>query len=612
MQTRAIPVTGAWQGRWGYKMSDWKNTAATIGRYLPIPIINRALQIPEAIHEQNLLENVQNSQDRASAPAPHEVFPGAVPQQPQGRGQQGATSLPVKGNAHSLLTGQPIGENGPNVQQPLPANFQQGQPLPRPEQPTAAGPPAMVGPDGKNLSGQGFQDYLNRHKLARQAVDSFNAENMRYLDPQSRQEIHALKAEYALKDGNYMGTADQLVRAGMGAPQALGFVQNQQTEKAFGDAQQKLLQVFDPAGKEAGSNQDASQENYLRAGMKTALGIKDPQARAKMIQMVTQTAKGLPKQSILDNESASGAVQKIRDSITPDSSPQDIHAILADERQALSPSARPVFDKAISPVINQERSMGKDQLNRTVALFQSQALPYTRQMTASQMMDWWGKNSSHMSGSMLTKLEPWVEKQMSQKLQTEGHSGGDALKLYTTFMKNPNVSQVLKSQPYWNRLNSTYKDAMNGNPMAQVPFLETYVRMFSDQALRQYLLSKNIDVQSLGQKIEGHIQKIKDGGAGFTKASMHQMFHVASDANAANRATIMPFLKAFKKAAKEGGPGVAARFDAMTGGFDQGQSAPSGSPAPAPISLPKGALPGSFRGKQGYILNGRFYAQEQK
>lgn len=530
-----------------------------LGQALQVPIVSPLLEAPRMIHDS--VRNTQFEKAKEQYAHPQSGGLGQMPQGPpaahpgQGNPQQGhaptqTIEVPVHTMAHLIhkagglaaLHGSMDPQGGP----PAATNMQGAGPTPSP---MAQGVPAQQNSPVTPPS-EPTQTPLpvNRSKqFVAQINKIYSPETLARLskeDPTQYKKIMAMRGIATYDQGDASAAMSDLTSAGIPASQSIAILQQQRRQKDISNFLAKTGETAPPSGPSpgvlAGTGGSSAQqpfpksrEQYLAENLPKLAGIKEPTNLAQAHELIMTNAQGYQPMAVLSKQEAGRVGADYATSLTPGTTTEQARQSMAKIMQRVPKALAPEVGKAL-----------KDAYRTFVAERKNAETEQFRQ--ASTRLKQSGIGPKVIAG---------------------------ASSLYHQMVaSNPAVKDVLQMEPYYHRAMAVYGKARTGSPMAQIPFIESYIRSFSNQALRAYLLSKNIDVQSLSQKMEGRLQQIKNGGAGFTADSLTQMKDILDSAHEANLESIAPTIAHFSKASESGGPEISKAFKEMVGGIPKPSS----------------------------------------
>ena len=517
--------------------------ADELGKAIPLPILSPLLRLPEHLIQQSrnqaqetqlqgALSSLEGTPAHSSPTLQrHLLYPTAP-----------AQGSPREGGGLQMAGADPL----------LPANFQKGQPLPRPSaqeipqgQQIAQGPPRMVPSVGGQVTvpaqPPNSKDFL---KMLGSIHTPESYARLKKDDPLQYKRLMALRGIANYDQGNATAGVMDLTEAGLSPTNAIAVLQQQRRQKDMSNFLAKTGGTAPPsapspgvlAGTGGASAQQPfpkSREQYLAENLPKLAGIKEPTNLAQAHALIMTNAQGYQPMAVLSKQEAGRVGADYATSLTPSTTTEQARQSMAKIMQRVPKALAPEVGKAL-----------KDAYQTFVAERKNAETEQFRQASTRLKQSGIGPKVIAAASSLYHQM----------------------------VASNPAVKDVFQMEPYYHRAMAVYGKALTGSPMAQIPFIESYIRSFSNQALRAYLLSKNIDVQSLSQKMEGKLQQIKNGGAGFTADSLTQMKDILDSAHEANLESIAPTIAHFSKASESGGPEISKAFKEMVGGIPKPSS----------------------------------------
>ena len=611
-------------------LSSLERGMDTAGRVLGLPVVSPLLELPQYLHRQNqdaALEKAVGSLDQKGAPSRSLLYPTA----------------PVNGNAPT-----PAGSLGllASADPPLPANFKPGQPLPRPsaqEIPQGAqiaqGPPRLV--SSATPPGTRSKEFL----ATLQKIYSPEAlASMKKTDPKQYAKVMAFRGIANYDQGNAQGAVADLVEAGLPATDAIAILQEQKTQKAmgqFGETLQNLLKGPAPAPgpkppvmvpperlspmSQTGSGQAVpaslpqggesstlptardgmplTKQEFTQKAFKALLSVP-PAQRNAAFQQVQQIASTLPDRKELAPLRAQQQLPAFEAGLSAARTPQDVQNLIASQIQKLPVAARDPFIKSISPLLaNWQKNYAVQQKESTLT---GPALDLAaKQYLATGTMPSFGMQGQKQKEAVMNRA---AQMQQSEGLtpddvvfnQNELKTGRQALgqiqksqgmimQYEETAYKNADLALKAADQtdrtgvPVFNRWKMAGMSAVGGSPE---------VARFN----------------AANQTFVNEYAKVMSGGYGASATSDSARQEALSMLNTAQ--TPEQYRAVVDQLKKEMNNRMQAMKDTRAFLENQMKRAISGKRAPSSGGLPKGAIPGTFRGEKGYLLNGHFYPEK--
>jgi hypothetical protein len=620
----------------------------TAGRVLGLPVVSPLLELPQYIHNQN---------QKAATEAALQTYE-------RNAGDQGAPAHSSPTLQRSLVY--PLAQPGPqggglqmaaNGADPVfPANFHTGQMLPRPtgnEVPQGAqiaqGPPQMVAKVGGSVTvparpsaSKLFLDNLNKiHSPESMAL-------LQKQDPNQYRKIKAWRGIANFDQGNTAGAMADLVDAGLPATSAIAILQEQKNQKAmgqFGQTLQTLMQgsrsrggtspssasvaspgqassppqAGPPQGVPTGMPQGTPPPSYPMAqdGMPLtkqefmqksfkALQTVPPAQRNAAFQQVQQMASTLPDRKEIGPFLAQKALPAFEEGLGTAKTQADVNGLISRQLQSLPVAARDPFLKSINPLLqNWQKGLATQQKESTLT---GPALD----LAAKQYLATGTMPSFGMQGQ---KQKEAVMNRAAQLQQAEGLTPDDVVFNQNEIKAGRQaLGQIAKSQG----MIMQYEDTAYKNADLALKAADKVDRTGAPVFNRWLMAGRSAvggspDVarfNAANQTFVNEYAKVMSGGYGASATSDSARQEALSMLNTAQ--TPEQYRAVVDQLKKEMNNRMEAMRHTRTFLEDQIRKAISGKKGGAASAkkLPAGAISGTFRGQKGYLLNGRFYAQE--
>lgn len=610
-------------------LSSLESGMDTAGRFLGLPVVSPLLELPQYIHSQN---------QKAATEA-------AVQTYERNAGDQGTSSHSSPTLQRSLVY--PLAQEPPqggglqmanNGADPaLPVNFHAGQPLPRPtgnEIPQggqlAQGPPQLKAQVGGSVqvpaqpsASKVFLSSLNKIH----SPESLTA--LQKTDPAQYKKIMAWRGIANFDQGNVQGAVADLVEAGLPATNAIAILQEQKNQKAMGQFGQNLQTILQrgrgdqgrPSGapQPAGSSESPSyptaedgmpltKQEFLQKAFKAMGPIAGPQ-RMAAYQQAQQIASTLPDRKEIGPFLAERQLPSFSDGLRNAKTQADVNTLINAKLRSLPAVARDPFLKSINPLLqNWQKGMVTQQKDSTLT---GRALD----LAAKQYLATGTMPSFGMQGQ---KQKEAVMNRAAEMQQSEGMTPTDVVFNQNEIKAGRQaLGQIAKSQGMIMQYEDTaYKNADLALKAGDKVDGRTGTPVFNRWLIAgRSAVGGSPDVarfNAANQTFVNEYAKVMSGGYGASATSDSARQEALSILNTAQ--TPDQYRAVVDQLKKE----MNNRMEAMhhTRTFLEGQirSAISGKKETTPStgSLPPGAVSGTFQGQKGYLLNGRFYAQEAK
>ncbi|MHB1933623.1 MAG: hypothetical protein ACYCR5_04475 [Leptospirillum sp.] len=601
----------------------------TAGETIGLPVVSQLLEIPQYIHDQNQKSSVEKAVQQLDQPRERDLsYPTAPVKSPSPAGGQGLGVLA-------------------SADPPLPANFTPGQPLPRPTgnqippgAQVAQGPPLLT--TGPSRSKE-FLTAVNKIYSPDALV------HLQKTDPKQYAKVMAYRGIANFDQGNAQGAVADLVEAGLPAGDAIGIMQEMKNQKAMGQFSQTLQGLLKGSGSspgvEPGPNvmvppQQVSPSGASASGAKGVLtgspsqgGSPVPTARDGMpltkqefmqkalkamgtlpgaqrnaaFQQVQQIASTLPDRKELGPLRAQQQLPEFERGLAKAKTPQEVQALVASQVQSLPAPARGPFLGLIkSRLQNWQQGFATQQKESTLS---GPALD----LAAKQYLATGTMPSFGMQGQ---KQKEAVMNRAAEMQKAEGLTPDDAVFNQNEIKAGRQaLGQIAKSQGMIMQYEDTaYKNAdlalkaMEKADGTGVPVFNRWLMagrsaVGGDAAVARF--------NAANQTFVNEYAKVMSGGYGASATSDSARQEALSVLNTAQ--TPEQYRAVVDQLKKEMNNRMEAMRHTRTFLETQIRQAISGKKdKPQSGSLPQGAVPGSFRGQKGYLLNGRFYAEASK
>ena len=621
-------------------LSSLERGLDTAGRVLGVPVVSPLLELPQYIHGQN-------------QKAALEKAVGQLDQQPPQR-ELSYPTAPVKSAAPSQ--GQGLGLLA-SADPPLPANFSPGQPLPRPTgnqipagTQVAQGPPLLTTGSGSSAqTGWGNQPPESRSKDFLAALNKiYSPEALVHLqktDPKQYSKIMAYRGIANFDQGNAQGAVADLVEAGLPATNAIAIMQEMKSQKAMGQFGQTLQNILKGSGgaggpspsvivppQKIGSAQNGAQgvlaengpqgsgslpaardgmpltkQEFMQKALKSMVALPGPQRNAAF-QQVQQIAATLPDRKELGPLRAGRQLPAFEQGLAQAKTPQQVQELVASQIQQLPAPARGPFLNLIkSRLQNWQQGFATQQKESTLT---GPALD----LAAKQYLATGTMPSFGMQGQ---KQKEAVMNRAAEMQKMEGLSPGDVIFNQNEIKSGRQaLGQIMKSQGMIMQYEDTaYKNADLALKAADKVDGRTGTPVFNRWLIAgRSAVGGSPDVarfNAANQTFVNEYAKVMSGGYGASATSDSARQEALSMLNTAQTPeqyrAVVDQLKTEMNNRMEAMRHTRTFLENQIRQSISGKKNPSGG-----SSLPKGAIPGTWRGKKGYLLNGRFYALEAK